>query len=62
MKHNDLEESLHEKFRKDMFEPREERSLEDAIQEALDQTTPELPGDPRDRDDTQPRRDRDGWA
>lgn len=47
----DLEDGLLDEVKKGLFNIRH-RSREEAFQEALDETTPEKPGDPRDKLDT----------
>jgi hypothetical protein len=40
--------------------PRKHRTVEESLQDALDVTTPEQPGDPRDKKE-EPERDEDEW-
>ena len=46
MNEHELVEKLREKYVKDVVGERKPRTLEDSLQEALDNTTPEFPGTP----------------
>jgi len=49
MNEHELVEQLREKYVKDVVGERKPRNLEDALQEALDNTTPEFPGTPNEQ-------------
>lgn len=46
MREHELVEKLREKYISEVVGERKPRTLEDALQEALDNTTPEFPGAP----------------
>lgn len=58
MKYKDLEDKLQDDFKRTMG-PRQ-RTLREALQQALDETTVDTPGDPLDTRDTQS--DNSDWA
>ena len=47
MKQHDLTKKLQEQYVKEVTGEKPKRTLEDALQEALDNTTPEFPGAPK---------------
>ena len=57
MKHHEITEELKEKYIKEVTRERPQRTLEDALREALENTTPEFPGTPN--YDTERREDTD---
>jgi hypothetical protein len=62
VKEHELTDKIREQYRKDVLGERSSRTLEDALQEALDNTTPEHPGAPdHDDEDTGEQDDREGW-
>jgi hypothetical protein len=63
VKEHELTEKIREQYRKDVLGERSSRTLEDALQEALDNTTPEHPGAPdHDDEDTGDQDGVEGWV
>jgi hypothetical protein len=50
----ELEEEFRKSFTSDVYGDEEEKSVEQALQEALDDTTPEEPGRPKKKKRTSP--------
>ncbi len=58
-----MTDKVSERYRKDVLGERSNRTLEDALQEALDNTTPEHPGAPNYDDGTEEDQDdHAGWV
>lgn len=56
-----MTEKVSERYRKDVLGERSSRTLEDALQEALDNTTPEHPGAPNYDDGIEDQDDHAEW-
>lgn len=55
MDRSDLEEKLTKKIKEELFGEKKSKTLEQVLQEALDNTTPEEPGRANKEDPTPPR-------
>jgi hypothetical protein len=56
-----MTEKVSERYRKDVLGERSSRTVEEALQEALDNTTPEHPGAPNHDDGAEEQDDHNGW-
>jgi hypothetical protein len=56
-----MTEKVSERYRKDVLGEKSSRTVEEALQEALDNTTPEHPGAPNYDEVTEEQDDHNGW-
>ena len=60
-KRSEIDEEFEDRVREDLFGPKPQRTVEDALQEALDNTTPDTPGIANHARDRGPVDRRDEW-